>query len=148
MNNHKFQLNQISSKYNSVKKKSVGNLSTTKDRDLLAFKHKLKAIQKQITTIQSQSAYLKEKRILCPNDTADDLDLLEKIRVVRLEWIDLMMQMQENNEGVQKMTNSLYYAVVKRMNKDIVSISGYMYVTSPLSDSEGEGSPDQRNNHQ
>ena len=59
-----------------------------------------------------------------------------------------MMQMQENNEGVQKMTNSLYYAVVKRMNKDIVSISGCMHVTSPLSDSEAEDSPCQRNNHQ
>ena len=142
-----FQLKQMSTQKSS-EKKSVGNLSTTRDRELLAFKHKLKAVQKQITTIQSQSAYLKEKRILCPDDTADDLDLFHKIRAVRLEWIDLMMQMQENNEGIQKMTNSLYYTVVKRMNKDIVSICDCMYVTSPLSDSDGEESPNQRNAHQ
>ena len=55
--------------------------------------------------------------------------------------------MQENNEGIQKMTNSLYYAVVKRMNKEIVSISGCMYVTSSISDSEVEDSPYQRNNY-
>lgn len=59
-----------------------------------------------------------------------------------------MMQMQENNEGVQKMTNSLYYTVVKRMNKDIISICGCKYVTSPISDSDGEDSPHPRNNHQ
>ena len=58
-----------------------------------------------------------------------------------------MMLMQENNEGVQKMTDSLYYSVVKRMNKDIVSISGCMHVSSPLFDSVGEDSPYQRNNH-
>ena len=43
---------------------------------------------------------------------------------------------------------SLYYSVIKRMNKEIASISDCMYATSPLSDSDGEDNPNQRNNHQ
>ena len=46
MDNNMFQLEQITSMKSSEKNKSVNNLATTKDRELLAFKRKLKAIQK------------------------------------------------------------------------------------------------------
>ena len=49
---------------------------------------------------------------------------------VRYYWIDLMMQMQENNEGVEKMSNTLYYSVLKQLNHDICQINNCLYVTN------------------
>jgi len=63
-------------------------------------------------------------------------DLQQKIKEARSEWINLMMQMEENNHGVQKMTNDLYYEVLKWLNMDICSINNCLFVTNSLHDSE------------
>ena len=49
---------------------------------------------------------------------------------VRYDWIDLMMQMQENNEGVEKMSTSLYYTVLKQLNNNICKLNNCVYVTN------------------
>ena len=41
-----------------------------------------------------------------------------------------MMQMQENNEGVEKMSNSLYFKILRSLNQDICNISTCMMVTN------------------
>jgi len=41
-----------------------------------------------------------------------------------------MMQMQENNGGVEKMSNSWYFQVLKQLNREICKISNSLYVTN------------------
>ena len=45
--------------------------------------------------------------------------MYKNVLEVRNEWVDLMMQMQENNLGVEKLTTEKYFKILKLLNSDI-----------------------------
>ena len=52
-------------------------------------------------------------------------DINDKINFCRNLWIDLMMQMQENNLGVEDLSTPEYYAVLDRLNKSIIVLDQF-----------------------
>ena len=59
-----------------------------------------------------------------------EIQMQRSIEDARYDWVDLMMQMQENNEGVEKMSNSLYFKILRSLNQDICKISSCLMVTN------------------
>ena len=40
-------------------------------------------------------------------------------------WVDLMMQMQENTDGVEELTTPDYYSILDRLNKSIIVLDQF-----------------------
>jgi hypothetical protein len=40
-------------------------------------------------------------------------------------WVDLMMQMQENTDGVEELTTPEYYSILDRLNRSIMVLDQF-----------------------